>query len=163
MTKPPQKVSGFVPVPNPFFDDVLPTLTDSEIRVFLVIVRSTLGWRTRLPTGEVEYKRRAWITNTLFIRRTGRSSTAVSRAVKSLVQHGLIVVETEGGEILTTASERRHIRGRLFYRLSDTWNLCNFSDIANVASNTYKINNIQNKEAALRDGWHRASEVRRVS
>ena len=160
MSSPNQLPPGYVPVPNALFDTLLPDLSDTDLRVLLVVTRSTLGWRHREPDGTVQYKKRDWITNTQFVRRTGRSSTAVSAAIKTLVSKELIVVENFRGEQLRSASERRHIRGRLFYRLGDDmWKLCKSSDIANVASTTNKYYNINNKEAGQSHGMQRASDI----
>jgi hypothetical protein len=106
---------GFVPVPNALFDEVLPTLRDTELRVLLIVVRQTLGWRE----GRTRYKRRDWLSRSQLTRRTGRASEAVSAAVDALVRRGLIVVEdTAGNPLATPEARRRHI-GRLYYRLGD--------------------------------------------
>ncbi len=161
MSKPGTKQSRFVPVPNRIFDELIPALTDTELRVLLIVIRSTLGWRILLDTGEVQHKYRDWITNSQFSKKTARSSTAVSAAIKSLAARGIIVVENTHGEKLQTASERRHVHGRLYYRLSDTWMPCKLSDNRKVATTTYKYYKIHNKEADLRTGWHRAADISR--
>jgi hypothetical protein len=112
---------GFVPIPNFLFDEILPTLTDSELRVLLVVMRATLGFREGSDTGGTRFRRRAWIAHNQLQMRAGRSSTSMSQAVQSLVARQMIVVENERGLPLPTADERRRNMGRLFYRPGDIW------------------------------------------
>jgi len=105
---------GFVPVPNALFDDLLPGLKDTELRVLLVVARKTAGF----SDGAGGRKARDWIGNRMLCRATGRESAAVSRAVDSLARRGLIAVETHAGRPLATPNERRRYLGRLYYRLA---------------------------------------------
>lgn len=104
------------PVPNALFDRLLPALKDTELRVLLVVLRSTAGWTTGTST---ERKGRDWISSAQMRRRTGRASEAVSAAIAALVDGGLLVVENREGGILRSAEERRRHLGRQFYRLGD--------------------------------------------
>jgi hypothetical protein len=103
---------GTVPVPNALFDDLLPTLRDTELRVLLIIIRQTAGWRDHKGRS----KARDWISHGQFVRRTGRKSAAVSGAIARLVRRGLIVVEDSAGQSLATPQERRRHLGRLYFR-----------------------------------------------
>ncbi len=108
---------GAVPIPNRLFDEVLPGLKDTELRVLLIVLRQTLGWREGSDTGGGwQYKKRDWISHSQMVKKTGRGSEAISRAVDALVQHGLLVVETAAGKPLITPAERRRCLGRLYYR-----------------------------------------------
>ncbi len=103
------------PVPNDLLDLVMPTLRDTELRVLLVVVRQTLGWQDGADTSQ--RKTKDWLTQSQLMRRTGRASGAVARAVNTLVQSGLIsVLDRFGAPLLTPAERRRHL-GRLYYRL----------------------------------------------
>ncbi|MFC2108523.1 hypothetical protein ACFLS5_03585 [Candidatus Bipolaricaulota bacterium] len=42
---------GSTQVPNEIFDDIMPGLDDTELRVLLVINRQTLGWVENKCTG----------------------------------------------------------------------------------------------------------------
>jgi phage replication O-like protein O len=106
----------FVPVPLVYIDVVLPALTDTELRVLLVIIRQTLGWSD--ATQPERRKERDWITQSQFQRKTGKSRDAISRAVKGLVEKKLIQVENRAGEPLETPQKRQRARDRLFYRLA---------------------------------------------
>ena len=106
---------GTTPVPTALLDRVMPTLRDTELRVLLVVVRQTLGWQVgkdpRLR------KERDWLTQSQLMRRTGRASGAVARAVDALVRRGLIDVLDKTERPLVTPAERRRCLGRLYYRL----------------------------------------------
>ena len=106
---------GTTPVPTALIDRVMPALRDTELRVLLVVVRQTRGWQV----GKDPYlrKERDWLTQSQLMRRTGRESGAVARAVDVLVRRGLIDVLDGGGRSLPTPAERRRCLGRLYYRL----------------------------------------------
>lgn len=78
-----------------------------------VIVRQTLGWKDE-SGGR---KSSDWLTQRQLIRRTGRSSEAISRALDSLVRQRLVEVHSAAGHILDTTSQRRQARGRIRYGL----------------------------------------------
>jgi len=106
---------GTTPVPNRLLDRVMPGLRDSELRVLLVVVRQTLGWQDGPHPSQ--RKERDWLTQGQLMRRTGRASEAVARAVDSLVRGGLIDVLDRAGTSLTTPAQRRRHLGRLYYQL----------------------------------------------
>jgi hypothetical protein len=137
---------GFVPVPNQLFDVVLPTLTDTEARVLLVVIRSTLGWREGNEEGGTRTKQRDWIAHRQMVKRTGRSGSSVSAAIQSLIVRKLIAVEDAEGKPLASARERSANMGRLYFRLGEAvemWKTVRFSDMGNVGSTTYSSNNKQ--------------------
>jgi hypothetical protein len=107
-----ESTGGTVPVPNALFDGLLPTLKDTELRVLLVVLRATAGWRDR----DGRSKARDWISHGQLVKRTGRRSAAVSGAVERLVRRGLLVVEDSAGTALATPEQRRRHLGRLFFR-----------------------------------------------
>ena len=106
---------GTTPVPTALLDKVMPTLRDTELRVLLVVVRQTLGWQ--LGKDPALRKERDWLTQSQLMRRTGRASGAVARAVDALVRRGLIDVLDGAARPLMTPAERRRSLGRLYYRL----------------------------------------------
>jgi hypothetical protein len=105
---------GTTPFPNPLLDEVMPKLRDTEWRVLCVIVRQTRGWRDP-HTGR--RKRSDWLTHRQLLRRTGRASAAVCRAIQRLVSNRLIQVHTERGALSLSAADRRRSGARLYYRL----------------------------------------------
>ena len=82
------------------------SLTDTELRVALVVLRQTVG----------RGKARDWLARSLMVARTGRSPDAVSRATDSLVRNGILIVEDAGGRIYDTPKARRAARAPLYFR-----------------------------------------------
>ncbi len=97
-------------LPVLFVDEVLPTLKDTELRVLLVVLRQTHVARQERAS--------VWMTSGELRRRTGRASEAVSAAIGSLSNRGLLAVTDESGRRLVTASERQCAIGRRFYSVS---------------------------------------------
>ncbi len=73
---------GWTRVPNYLLDRLLPNLKDSELRVLLVVLRQTYGWQQ--PNRKVNLRYR------YLIKKTGRQSEALARALRSLEERGLI-------------------------------------------------------------------------
>ena len=115
------KAAAWHPIPTWLVDEVMPRLRDTELRVLLVVVRQTLGWQE--GPGPMQRKERDWLTQSQLMRRTGRASEAVARAVDALVRDGLIEVLDRAGSALGTPAERRRHLGRLYYRLSPQFSL----------------------------------------
>lgn len=103
----------FVSIPHQVFDQVLPTLKDTELRVLLIVLRQTLGWHGNGPNGS---KAADWLSHSQLRERTGRASEAVSSAVDVLVRRGLIEVADATGCAIPTSAQRRAHQGRLYYR-----------------------------------------------
>ena len=115
------KAESWYPVPVRLVDEVMPRLKDTELRILLVVLRQTAGWRSdRTETGSNRHtKRRDWLSHSQLCRRTGRGSGAVSAAIASLTVSGLIVVEDAAGMALATPEERQRCLGRLYFRPGD--------------------------------------------
>jgi len=99
------------PVPNQLFDGLLSNLSDPELKVLLLVVRQTMGWKCT-KTGK--RKERDWIAGKQFQQKTGLSRKAISRAIASLSQQGLLRVTDYPGFVLNTAIERKG-KTKLFY------------------------------------------------
>lgn len=139
------KGASWYPVPIQLVDTFMPRLRDTELRVLLVVLRQTWGWKadrtkTSSNAGSSQRtnvnratksnqatnfnratKRRDWLSHSQLCRRTGRGSDAVSSAVASLTKAGLIIVEDAGGRPLLTPEERRRCLGRLYFRPGEMW------------------------------------------
>lgn len=73
---------GWTKVPNHLLDSLIPTLSDTELRVLLSAIRRTTGWgREGRPT-ILRYRDLRVIT--------GRHSEAVSKAFRGLEEKGLM-------------------------------------------------------------------------
>ena len=91
-------------VPNIIFDTHLKTLGYAELKILLVIIRQTYGWK---GTHNGEYKKRDWISQQFFVRKTGLSARAVSSAIASLYAKNLIHITNTKGKPLSTTQERK--------------------------------------------------------
>lgn len=100
---------GTTPVPNIFLDDRMANLSSSSVRVYLKIVRNTLGWRDRSGG----YKRRDWIAHSQY-EQAGVSSRSVTKAVEELLSAGLIRVTNEQGQSLKDPKQRK-LTHRIYY------------------------------------------------
>lgn len=98
----------FTSVPNDIFDRLLPYLSMAELKLLLVIIRQTHGWR----------KKRDWITQGQFAYKTGLSRQTISETLGVLQHHGLIHITDREGVELQTSSSRKG-RSRLYYSLGD--------------------------------------------
>lgn len=148
-------VGGAVPIPNRFFDEVMPMLKDTEMRVLLCVFRATFGFREGSPSGGWRHKERDWISHAQLCRRTGRGSDAVSKAVDALVRQGLVVTEDASGRTLKTSEERRRFVGRLYFRPGDMWKTGQKSRPAKAGTTTNTHNNKKGTSPRT-GGWQRA-------
>ena len=98
-------------VPNEIFDQYLPYLNQAQIKVLLVILRQTIGWIDK-KTGQ--RKRKDWITNSFFQRKSGLSRKSISYAIQELVDKELIVALNTRNKELRTAKDRRGQK-RIYY------------------------------------------------
>lgn len=105
------------PVPNLLIDEWMPCLSDTELRVLLVITRQTLGFQAGSKNTSTFRRARDWITHSQLKAKTGRASAAVSGAVDRLVKKGLLQVGTADGTPLLTSHERRRYRDKMFFSL----------------------------------------------
>lgn len=95
---------NFTPTPNILFDKLLKGLNNSELKILLVIIRQTNGWVDK-KTGK--RKGRDRINHSQFIKKTGLSKRAISYAVGSLLQKGLIEITDSSGNTFNNAYERK--------------------------------------------------------
>jgi len=107
-----EELRGTTPVPNIFFDAHLKALNPVELKLLLLIIRQTWGWKDP-RTGQ--RKKRDWIAGSQIRERTGCSRRSLTDAVSNLSRTGLIEVSGEKGVILKTPDERKG-KMRLFYR-----------------------------------------------
>lgn len=100
---------GTTPVPNFFLDNRVQELSSSSVRVYLKIIRNTLGWRDTYGG----YKRKDWISHSQF-EKVGVSSRSVTKAIDELLQHGLIKVTDDNGYNLSNPKNRK-LAKRIYY------------------------------------------------
>ena len=105
--------AGTTSFPNYLLDRVMPKLRDTEWRLLSIIVRQTFGW----SDGHGKRKSADWLSHAQLKRKTGRSSTAISRAIEVLVWSKLVVVRDLSGKALTEATDRRRARSKMSFSL----------------------------------------------
>jgi|GEM_PF-1338021 len=152
-------------VPNELFDVLLKTLSSSEHKVLLFIIRRTIGIRDPdSPTGRLE---RAWISQWLFCRACSLSGRAVSSAIDTLVKKSLIEVSDIAGHVLKTKSKRRGI-SRLYFASRLRLEVKPSSKVSEAAcqkpvtfSHTIKLKQIKLSCYNSSQGGQRISDVQR--
>lgn len=105
-------LKGTTPVPNALFDEQLPKLKSVELKLLLIIIRQTWGWKDE-RTGK--RKQKDWISANQLRQKTGCSKRALSDATRQLISRKLIEVSGEAGRPLAKPEERKG-KLRLFYR-----------------------------------------------
>jgi hypothetical protein len=99
-------------VPNIFFDQLLPTLTEAEIKLLLVIIRQTYGW---IDPRTGKRKQRDRISRKQFVLKTGLCKRVISIALQSLLSKGHISITCQSGSSLPDSIKRKGIK--LYYSL----------------------------------------------
>jgi hypothetical protein len=109
------KLNNTTPVPNIFFDSLMADLSSSSIRVYLKIIRNTLGWRD-----ENGYpKKRDWISHSQFSK-VGLSNRSVTNALDELIEKNLIFLTDFSGNLLSTSKQRKQAQ-RIFYSITNNF------------------------------------------
>jgi hypothetical protein len=90
-------------IPNILFDELLTSLTGSELKILLVILRKTNGWIDQ-KTGK--RKSRDKISYKQFQSKTGISKRSVIRAVNSLIDSNYIAATDFEGSILNAENRQ---------------------------------------------------------
>ena len=101
------------PVPNAVFE-YIPTLSEAELKLYLIILRQTLGWQTGHNKARKVYD---WISASQFQKKTGLSRRAIGTAISSLTYRNLILIADEHGTVLHTPQLRKG-KTRLYYRVA---------------------------------------------
>ncbi|MCB9233955.1 MAG: replication protein [Bacteroidia bacterium] len=83
-------------IPNEVLDAYLATLKPIELKVLLVILRSTWGWGKSCD----------WISMSQFVRRTGASEKAIRQALGSLCQAGTLKRTYQHGKVFYCYGKR---------------------------------------------------------
>ena len=137
------------PVPNCIFDTYMPSLTEAELKVLLVVIRQTLGWKDRHTGGR---KQRDRITASQFGVKTGLSKRVITKAIDRLVQKGLVSVSDFHGVQLRSAFERKG-KAYLFYSLTIPAHLTTETKAQSIPGSAHNVhhNKTKRKEARQSD------------
>lgn len=93
-------------VPNVVFDKLLTTLTFSEFKILMIIIRQTYGWIDQ-RTGK--RKKRDRISQGQFMQKTKLSRRMVSKALQILISKGLISATDRNGNFLHQPEKRKGV------------------------------------------------------
>lgn len=99
-------------ISNMLFDTYLPQLSESELKVLLIIIRQTLGWVDPISKKPKEWD---WISKVFFVKKTGLSKRSVGTAIASLILKKIILVKNEHNIIANNPVTRRRAT-KLFYK-----------------------------------------------
>ena len=106
-------IPNTTPTPNELYNGEMNKMTDTELRVVLITTRATLGWEEDKETKM--RKQEDWISHYQLIKKTGRSSRAISMAIDNCVKKGWIEIRDKNGNILDTKNKR--IGNKMYFRL----------------------------------------------
>lgn len=108
----------YTKIPNILLDTHLPSLTEAELKILLIIIRQTYGWIDK-STGTRKLRDR--LSHSQFIAKTGLSRRAISIAINTLIGKSLIKISSFDGLEINDSSQRQG-KTHLFY----SPNLCKF-------------------------------------
>ena len=133
-------------VPNALFDAYIPTLTESELKVLLIVIRQTMGWKD-LRTGK--RKERDRISISQFITKTGLSKRIISIAIQKLSLRGLLEITDYKGSKLIHSQDRKG-RAYLFYAVKNPEHLTTLTRVKSVPSPEQNCDHNKRKEKNVR-------------
>ena len=145
-------------------DELLKTVSFSELKILLTIIRKTVGIIHPTITGKRLDK--AWISQKLFMVCTSLSGRAVSSAIDSLITKGLIEV-TDCNENLLHSKKKRRGASRLYFasRLRLEPNPKQTSELSCIkpvnTGHTIKLNNKTKSCYTTSQGLKRLSDTER--
>jgi DNA-binding transcriptional ArsR family regulator len=101
-------------IPNLLLDSLLPTLTEAELKIILVIIRQTIGWIDKYTGSR---KTRDRITQSQFVIKTGLSRRIISRTLKLLSDKEYVQITDTNSNTLKNSLERKG-KAVLYYSLN---------------------------------------------
>lgn len=110
-------IPNTTPTPNWLYNGEMRKMTDTELRVVLLITRKTLGYV--IDANTKRRKEKDWISQSKFMEFTGKSNRAIATAIQSCVENNWIIAREGKGELCNTAKKRS---GRkIYYQLGDVF------------------------------------------
>ena len=106
-------IPNTTPTPNELFNGEMPKMSDTDLRIVLVVTRATLGWEIDNETGM--RKQEDWISYYQLKKKTGRGYTSIAKSIDRCISMGWIETRDEKGNLLDTKNKR--IGKKIFYRL----------------------------------------------
>lgn len=136
-------------VPNILFDTYLSSFTESELKVILVVIRQTLGWKD-MRTGNRKVRDR--ISGSQFREKTGLSKRVITNAIAKLSERGLLEITDYNGAKLSHSLDRKG-KTYLFYCVKNPVHLTTSTSAQSVPSPVHNCyhNKTKRKEAGQKD------------
>ena len=145
------------PTPNEFFS-YIPLLTHAELRVILVVIRQTYGWKDK-KTGQRKIKDK--LSYEFIIKRTGLYRTVLTSTIQSLIDLGILIVSDKKGNILLKAEERKGKRS-LFYQFQPIRNFedtCSQIRIIPIRNSEHNKRNTYQKKLLQKENIKKITEI----
>ena len=106
-------IPNTTPTPNELYNGEMKKMSDTELRVVLVVTRATFGWILDTNTGM--RKEEDWINIDQMMKKSGKGNKALSIAIQSCIEKGWIEARSKSGKLLDTAEKRSG--NKIYYRL----------------------------------------------
>ena len=98
-------IPNTTPTPNIIFNGLMREMNDTEFRIVMLVVRATLGWEADKETGMRKVE--DWMSRSQLKEKTGRQSSALSKAIDKCIKEKWIEARSKNGEILDTKGKRK--------------------------------------------------------
>ena len=109
-------IPNTTPTPNWLYNGEMKKMTETELKVVLLITRKTLGW---FDPASNERKIQDYISQSQFMEFTGKSHTAIASAIQSSVESGWIIAKDKIGNLCDTSNKRK--RRKVWYQLGSVF------------------------------------------
>lgn len=109
-------IPNTTPTPNWLYNGEMKKMTETELKVVLLVTRKTLGWFDPMIS---ERKLQGYISQSQFMEYTGKSHTAIAQAIQGCVEHGWVIAKDRKGNLCNTSEKRR--RRKVRYQLGSVF------------------------------------------
>ena len=107
-------VPNTTPTPNWLYNGEMKKMSETELKVVLLITRKTLGWFDPMTKGR---KDQDYISQKMFMEFTGQSNRAIATAIQSCVESGWIIAKDKNGNLCDVPEKRA--RRKVWYQLGN--------------------------------------------
>ncbi len=158
-------IPNTTPTPNELYNGEMNKMSDTELRIVLVVTRATLGWEEDKDTKM--RKQEDWISYYQLKQKTGRGYTAIAQAIDNCVKRRWIEARDSKGNLLDTKNKR--IGKKIFYRLGsiflDTIKTSSESEEVKPTSSESEIteSEITQSEAYKRNTITKETSIQKIS
>lgn len=109
-------IPNTTPTPNWLYNGEMKKMTETELKVVLLVTRKTLGWFDPMTH---ERKTQDYISQSQFMEFTGKSNRAIATAIQVCVKTGWIIAKDRQGTLCNTPEKRR--RRKVWYQLGSVF------------------------------------------